>query len=39
MIEANGMKIPTDMVMCSWGDDQKLTKTNYFETDYYQLGL
>jgi len=39
MIEANGMKIPTDTVLCSWGDDQKLEKTNYFQTDYYQLGL
>jgi len=39
MIETNGMKIPTDIVKSSWGDDQKLSETNYFETDYYQLGL
>jgi len=39
MIEAKGMKIPTDIVTVSWADDQSLKETNYFETDYYQLGL
>jgi len=39
MIEENGMKIPTDMVTVSWGDDQNLSKTNYFETDYCKLGI
>jgi len=39
MIEAAGMKIPTDMVTFSWEKDHNLSSTNYFETDYYQLGL
>jgi len=39
MIESDGMQIPTDMVTVSWGDDQNLSKTNYFETDYCQLGI
>jgi hypothetical protein len=33
------MQIPTDIVSISWSDDQNLEKTNYFETDYCQLGL
>ena len=39
MIESDGMQIPTDIVTVSWGDDQNLMKTNYFETDYCQLGI
>ena len=39
MRKADGMQIPTDIVTISWNDDQTLEKTNYFETDYYQLDL
>ena len=38
-MEENGMKIPTEAVMINWDGDINLTKTNYFETDYYQLGI